>query len=701
MQPQVYQFYLKKDENTYYYVSGDSVLTSSNKVPINTSPDGWADIQLRITRNETTWGMFVTNAESLSFLGDGYQILHNIFATQCYEGKCTLLIEEYNSETFQYQFWGDGDLDFSYADDTDPRITLNIVQRGVAALVDSRKDITQQIPLDDPLALNIKVDGLKIRNVVSYTPNYYSAAGSSYVPVNALYRVSELGTGVLPNSTSVTSPAFYTAATNDNATLVFKNVKLSSQFGCILNILKVVPGNVSTVYWSHNQNAGDIINETITLVANPGDYFMLSINVVPGSGSTGWGQISDVDSSNKSSMEITAVMRFQTTTHKAFRYLHFLQRLVGKMTDGQYSVQSSFLSNTNTSSAFRKSNQGNSPWNTLVCSGNGVRGLAGSTVRSTFVEAMKDGWSRWTLCAGYEGNVIRIEPISYFLNKALDIGSIALVESTGVKVQPYMQKVFNQIKIGYKDYSYDELSGKEEFNTTLVMSFNKVLRDKKADDCISPYRADMFGWELLRNYLNPQAVLSQQAGTVDNESDNDTFLIEVNPIPSAGYYSPYRAAVSTITGLTYPETAYNCFISPKSCFLRHMSRIRSMLPVADRGVAIFQALDKNSEFSINFSGIAGEAVIEKANVPMNLSTYLGNPTPLLYLPFSFTAKAVPTRQMHAALLGNVYGFVTLKSEKQDFPGFILNTTLKTAQDGGGKDVDAEIILLAHPDTVLV
>lgn len=710
MSNKVYRFILKLDENTYLYVdSNGNIATTTSKTALVNSPINWDSIAIHVSRNVTSWGIVSKRSPQLTFGLDGAAILRNLFYTHGYEAKCILLIEKFNPTTYEYQFFTDCDVDFSYMVDVRNTVTVNLVERGLFNIMEARKDVPYEIPLDgDPDTLTCLIDGIKIKNVVSYSPLTYVIQPDTLAAVNlvSFYRLSELGTGYMPNSVSSTQnpvPSMYKAATNDPVKITLTNLKLNYNYNCFI---RISINTLANIYWEWNAaTQGNTINQSFTIPLNQNDivFIWIQAGVSPVIGAPpGFAQIDNVNDQNKASIEVEAVLRFAPTTAKGLRYWHFVQKLVHKMTNGQYSVQSNFLSNPSLSVAGRRANWDNDPWDTIVLCGNSIRGLEGSAIMASLADVFKDCFTRLCLGFGIENNVLRIEPISYFLNKTDQITTIKLVKN--IEVAPYMEKVSTHIKIGFNNFEYDELSGKEEYNTSLTFLFDKVTRKPSSlEEWITPFRADMYGIEKLRNYLNPDAVLAPQVATIDNTSDNNTFLLDVAHTPVSGQYVPYRLPSGVVAGLSEPDTAMNVSQTPKRMFLRHLSRLKSMLPVNDRGNAIYQTTDKNSELISNYgNGLIIENLIEKADVNMNGDSYLNRPSLALWKPFTIKAKAVPDRNTQAAIEANRYGFIQLADTDRDrtLTGFILDSILKTTRGDAGVNEETEFNLLAHPDSIL-
>jgi hypothetical protein len=162
--------------------------------------------------------------------------------------------------------------------------------------------------------------------------------------------------------------------------------------------------------------------------------------------------------------------------------------------------------------------------------------------------------------------------------------------------------IFNTIKVGYPNQDYDNVNGKDEPNTTQTYT-TPITKVVKELNLVSEYRADMYGIEFTRINLEGKT-------TTDNESDNDTFVIQVNPVPQNDtgfiYYPLDRSLNALATGLIDPPSAFNLGLSPKHNLLNHGWFIRSFMYGLDNELIKYQTTDKNAELVTD--------VIEKADI---------------------------------------------------------------------------------------
>lgn len=706
-----FRFYLKKDDSTFYYVENNVVQTISTPTPLQNDPDGWSSIDMKYVSNVEYWGIYRQVTLDLRFVLDGAQILRHVFFNESFEGAAILVIEKRNTEDGSYSFWAEMSIDFNSAQSEVDFFSVQAMERGITEFIENKRDVPCEIPLSDSNRLRLNVDGLKIYNAVSYTPIGFYVGGISPPtqptgPINLgqLWRISELGKGFMPESVTFSQGGilrdnyiFKASTDGDVVTLRFANTRIYSQFGAQFLVWRIPAGGGSiTSLYSYTLAAGATfdINTTISATLNRNDVitvFFQGTGVSPDPSVTPNNfSVSDVSDTEKSLLEVSGVIQFTPTKCKSYRYFHYGQKLIDKLSEGRYGLVSDFLTNPSTTATTRKANYDNSPWNTVVTSGDGIRDISTAVIKGSLGQFFQDCLSRWPIGIGIEGNNIRIEKIEYWFDKDVELFDCG-TNLSNFTVTTASERIFNQINVGYGAYEYDELSGKEEFNAGQSYLLQDVKRVTKTLDRVTPYRADMFGWEFLRNQLSEQATGISQNNTVDNKADNDVFLMEIDPTPVMGFYEPYRPA-GFISGLSQVDRVYNVTLSPKRALLRMIPLLKSIT----KGVVSFQSGDKNvllnSQFFTTFS------VLENASADLTFGADYGAIQPY-FQPFEFEFDApAPTAllQLTSALIKGYVSFTVLTRQgAQQLKGFVIDVGIQPAT----KDT-YRFRLLSHPDNNL-
>lgn len=341
---------------------------------------------------------------------------------------------------------------------------------------------------------------------------------------------------------------------------------------------------------------------------------------------------------------------------RAIRYKDYLRQLVGKVTGNYWAVESEFLSKSIYSAVDRFNNFDSHPYNVVLTSGDGLRGMPKAVIKSTFNATMKDLWARYMVTWGMFFNIVKIEPLSYFLQdtELLKIDSIK-----GLKITLFKDRLFNQVSVGYEAKDNDLVDGKNEFNTTMTFLSEANTQSKASDDAIAPYRSDVYGIESVR-------AKTYDEQTKDNKFDNDVYAIEIGDTQEYGYYRVLKHDPNTIDGVDDPSNMYNITLSPKRALLRHLRRLRSMVNV---GLLKYQSTDRNPELESNlWSGF----IKESADIDLSLEQFFFHDMSIMFKPFVIEFECAPPYNLSEMLSLGSNGYVSFKYKGNWFKGFILD-----------------------------
>jgi hypothetical protein len=99
---------------------------------------------------------------------------------------------------------------------------------------------------------------------------------------------------------------------------------------------------------------------------------------------------------------------------------------------------------------------------------------------------------------------------------------INLGEISDFKVTPVTERIFNDIKAGFTDQTYDELAGRFEVNSEQEFTIADVGVQKELNLIVADIRADAYGLEYFRADLFKK-------DTTDSSSDNNVWVLDVVP----------------------------------------------------------------------------------------------------------------------------------------------------------------------------
>lgn len=708
-----FKFYLKKDASTYYAVQNGQVVETTTKTPLKHAPAGWADIELKYQRSSEFYGVFRKYALDLRFVLDAAQILRHVYFKQGWNATPIFYAEKLNTTTLVYSFFFESNIDISHTEFTEDYVGAPLIDRNGETLITNNKDTRYQFKTSP--TTGISIDGFTMGGTIKWTPICYFPEASMAVPtLNLLSRTSNIGKDYIPD----TVPGFGTDNSTDYSNLLPSNFMFSSTLDGTAKITvsdayfkKLYSSSAGSTYAYIKKipNIGTAVNYDIGILSDAGnpsaDYGELQviswtqeIPVAPGDkiflivgphsgifnnpGITAYTSIENLNGNN-ALVQMEYGIRVPATLGIGSRYVDFVKGFVDKMTNGQYQLQSDFLSNPDTSAAYRAANYDNSPYNTLVFSAYDIL-YDDPQVRVSLSSIIKDVFGRWMCGMGIEGGNIVIEPLTYFFNKNIELFSVSEKEVQSITIHPYNEETFKLIQVGYKPYDDDQLGQTNESNTGFDFLFDNI-KDHTAQtkDLRSDFRADIFGIEWLRQIKGSLEYQNKpnnpMVGTVDDSRFEGIFLIEYDPSTAKPYRPP-----GTITGFHDIGEPYNLTLSPKRSLMRLMPYIKSLLP---DGVLKFQSADKNPDVESSF--FAGD-IIENEDV--DVATVNASP---LFRWEIIEAVVAPPYNLIEQLNGNLNGYISINYKGINIKGFIMEIGIKPAI----RD-KYTFKLLSHPDNNL-
>lgn len=530
---------LYEDENGHI-LEGNENLQKPDGQPahLKYSPEGWKDTLVKYARNIQYWGMFRNYTAPMKFVKDGAKILHRTMWALGIEAICYFGILRLNRTTlpYNYEITYLSDINFSKFKKNKRGVNIEAMEGGLSKLLKANESTVYEIPVDtDEQHIDVLMDGMEF----DFNRNL------GVVPEQKLYAVPNYYLGLVETSRE-----------GNTTDVLFQDIlpKQSSPYpneDWFLHFDKVT-ASASTLNFR--------IHGRVKMQFNEADTFVLRVEVndSEGSGSTQYDLINitgsprtagtiewfDVDetfpvpsgsrahmkiftgSNTGSLLQLTVlegellcdyVYRYKSTYVKALYPYRLLEKIIEKMTNGVYGIQSSWLS------AFKS---------IAITCGDALRGIVtdnsdpdnpvkGAVIKTSLLEFFK-AMNRWGAGLGIEGvratvdDKLLFERFAYFFQSSIlaDIGEVSNAEL--IVAEDIM---FNTINAGYEKQDYSDANGRYEMNQgqTWTTPGTKIVRELNLK---SPYRADAFGIELLRiNY--------EQKKTSDSSSDNDNFFLNI------------------------------------------------------------------------------------------------------------------------------------------------------------------------------
>lgn len=725
----MFKFYLHIGNSYFTINSANQVTTTNVATPIQT-PDGWQNIELTWGRNVEYWGVFRSVSTPLQFVEDGARILRHIYYGGGYntdfgvEAKCTLTIFKQNPDNGVWDFYYSGDIDFSQFKDEAFKVTVNVIESGLNAYLNAYADTNFAIPINIDDSVRLLLDGIWLESGVEFVPIRGKIEGRSqtngYIQLSkAFAMIAEEGAykAMYPRQTAMVAPFIEANPIKDigqsinanSATLYYvealtplliKTVKISEnlhvQNGTAgsspfqFRIRMLATNSQNTVVFSQilyvnpiifgtgtYQNFSVDINTSVSCQLEEGGkvFIIYEFDTLQNNGTqpitlTRFDSEENPENSLKYITKFSSAFRLKETEVRGYRIPTVFDKLCRLMSNNTGAGTSPEISSPNYISYDSRPN------NVLMTCGDALRNLTTPqlpAISTNFNEFFKSIGSLYSLGLGIEGNYYRLSPISYFLNKDIIISDLGDVSE--LEIAPAKEYIFNGFTIGYEDQEYDEVNGRDEYNTKHEYKLPiTTLSNKK--DMVSNYRADIYGIETYR------ANLSQKT-TTDSASDNDTFIIQMEGVATDGVYRILRPS-GTISGVLYPQTAYNIPLTPKRSLWRNAPLIASTSEGLINKVISYQLSKKNNNLQSN---IGSGLIIEKADVNTNTL-----PEPL-FLPVLFTFTCVPPDNIASLMATNPIGCFIFTYNGVQFKGFPMKVGTKPATWES-----YEMTLLATPDT---
>lgn len=606
MQGKDFIYLLLDENNNSYYAYGDTVLSTASLKPLEFTPNGWTKIQLQNQRNQTYFAVDRSFSVPLEYLKDGAQILKHIYYNFGVEAKVYMTICEqrlYFDAThygYYYTLLYRGEIDLANFKHDSTKVTVNIMEGGMVKLIKAYENTKYEIPIDVPDAVDIHVDGVELKASTLFTIQPGNTGGL-HLP-GWLFINSE-GTNFSAQTQSVflKAGAFNSTTSDDwilkNIGNVALNLNLSGSIkvrasanGIYIFGFETSGGTQVPVYVNNSFPGGvdTVIPFNINITLQPEEKLFSTAL---------WSNTLFLFKYLDGELNISFASIYKSTTIKALRPLYVFQQLVSKISDGAYTPQSTFLQTIQ---------------DVVMTCGDAIRGIAGAKIKTSLRDFFTSYNSDFGIGMGMIGNTLRIEEKAYWVQYT-DV--VNLGEVSKMKVSPATDLLINNIKNGSPNQTYDDVNGKQEFNTTQERSA-PITRVAKDLNLVSVYRKDCYGFEFIRINLDGKT-------TTDDKGDNDVFMVHIEDNPWAdGKFRLDRNLNAGTTGLLTPTTVFNLYLTPARGIRRNGNYIRSLFYKLDAKYLKFQTTDKNS--AVVCQGITENADIQIASLdaPLFSCNYL-------------------------------------------------------------------------------
>ena len=613
-------------------------------------PEQWNDNVINWDRDKNSSGILTKYTTSFKFVKEDADYLRACFNASGVFSKVVFTVEEYDYNLFEYKSYYQGNVDFYSYEEDEFSVSVSTLNIGYKVAFDANFDTQYEIdlPYVPPI---VRYDRINLLNKVGYqcSMDRNDTNGDNYF-INCTNIVNdvkssdiEIALFVSQKLSTIWDEGSWLLKVNKDTSLKFKidyDVSTSSNVRIILRFVIVrggnkiyqdIDGNALSTSSHFNQNSFNGEKE-INLFLQKGDLFYFELNETTGPIRKGIIKITaSIDISYKTrngSVDIPGISPFE-----------LLKELVKKATNNRYnSIVSKQLINSEVGYM-------------VITSGDLIRGIKGGKIRTSlkdFFQAFKSMFGTGYAFEVVEGmEVLVVEHVNYFYNKSKSLVEVSEINKRSMKIDN--NKIYNRLKIGYEDNTYDEINGKYEFNTKLEFSIDTDASSKELD-LVSPYRADMYGIEFTIIDYEPKE-------TTDSENDNDVFIIHRGGlIEGLGNTYGLDRSYQVLNDSAAGNTAFNVFLSPKRCLLRQIEYIKSLFAFSG-DVLRFASAEK--DYDMRSTG----NVIEHADV--DLSGYS-----VLFKPILHEFETMVPGNISEFINSNYNGYVVVRDRDKVIKGFI-------------------------------
>jgi hypothetical protein len=507
-QPFTWQYFLLNKEGKSFNYDTD-IVVNDNPVPLENTPDGWQDKLVNFGRNTKYFGLFRSFTIPLKFVTEGKKVLRHLLYNTGIETVCSLAIKKLNN-AWTYDPYFKGEIDFSKFSDEHDYATANVMEGGLAKLLKAKEGTNYEIKIEGDGLIPVRMTGLDFKCTI----NYAFIAGQTTPLVSTTYTLgyqfaSQEGTsiGVVTGSSPFQSTKNFDYKTNNDRWVLWSTQRaVTFNFKHPLTYQATSNGNIHIYFLKNTGTFQDIIptqavtagmhtfniDTTINLAVGEKLFIILDtgigINVFDG--------LANISYSSKA----------LSSNIKAKTAASVLKELIKVLSDNEFTAISDLLDNRT---------------DIVITCGDAIRGLPGAVMKTTFSDFFKAMYcSPLRAALGLDNNQARMESFEYFFDPTTLIYDLG--EINNLKTSIAEDLIYNSVKVGYQDQKYDDVNGRDEFNSTQQYQL-PITRIVKEWDLVSPYRADCYGMEFVRANLTEKK-------TTDSDSDNDIFIIQVQEV---------------------------------------------------------------------------------------------------------------------------------------------------------------------------
>lgn len=237
--------------------------------------------------------------------------------------------------------------------------------------------------------------------------------------------------------------------------------------------------------------------------------------------------------------------------------------------------------------------------NTLLVPAESIRGLQGAKVYTSLNDFINWMESVFGYVPYIDLDKLIFRKRDSLYNTKIQKEITNLGEESHVKIES--KNIYSTVKIGYEKQDYDNINGRDEYHFGVEYDTGISITNNRLE-LISPYRADVYGFEFL--------TLKRGEETTDSESDKDIFFIGAELKDDV-----YRLIRSGYTTSGIKDDMFNIMFSPKFCVEANKSFIASF---TDK--LIFASSEGNVNITINGKAENSNETFSKDDALFTIST---------------------------------------------------------------------------------
>lgn len=696
-----YKFYLKKNITEYYILNGTSVTTTTTKTDLGRGVvANWNEIGLNWKRGEKRHGIITSYADGdqwgVKFAGKAATILRELFYNRGgLMAECTFYIEQ-GGDGVPYSELFTSTVKFSSFKDYHTYVDVIIQDIGVSATLAAYQSVNVEIPINTADAVKVLMDGINIKtqyrflsqphfdfvNTFSGTANVkdigitFVRQIGDYTPANG-YNVIASTVGGAAMLSAVTDTSFTfdfdfefdaTLTGVDNQLIINYTVWQGAIGGTAVSsgnlwFSPVLTAAGGTVRLRATGTSGIILmpaNSQFELKFALGNYGVTStINYT----------VVGLYVNNANFVTLSASSTPSDNIRLGYRWGQVFRKLVAKIAGSAAIVQSTYMDNN----ALNPVNYYDAiPYQNVILSEQSLKQLTSTPViKISLSDMIKDAIAGLGADIGIIGNVVTVEPISYYYQKNVlicDIGS----SITEPEITQIPTSVINKILAGYATGdAIDDINGVNEFNAqqewltpvSQVVENSQMELDIRRPIAGAPYYIELTRLQNVNNTI-----------TVNNtkrDAANKNFVVYTSNLQTAGAYELRRGFV--LSGVEYPEKMYNVPIDGTRNMFRLAPLLKSYFYGLPNQVIKFGSTEQNKNMVSTVTNTVG-SITQCAD--FDIKNLTGD---TLFKPYEIKLQGKLPADFATRMRANPYGVIRANYNGAVIEGYVLNARITPAK----------------------